>query len=261
MASPTQQTWVWVKSGSWWWTGRPGVLRFMGSQRVGRDWATELHWGIQKKPCYLKPLALIISLILTSSLVFEVSWSRQKLYKLLSNKLIKKELGKKISTIQSHIFSYFSTIIILTVIYRLSNILKTSKFHNNLIGAEPYTKTVLVYIYLIINYEHLFICLWVIYFSVNYSYLCCCCLVAKLCLTISIRLLCPQDFPGKNTGVGGHFLLQEIFPTQGSTPHLLHYQAGSLLLSHQGGPIHILCLFYWVFEFSSLSFWGKFFVY
>ena len=41
MASPTQWRWVWVNSGSWWWTGRPGVLRFMGSQRVGRDWATE----------------------------------------------------------------------------------------------------------------------------------------------------------------------------------------------------------------------------
>ena len=36
--------WVWVTSGSWWWTGRPGVLRFMGSQRVGHDWATELNW-------------------------------------------------------------------------------------------------------------------------------------------------------------------------------------------------------------------------
>ena len=42
MASPTQWTWVWVNSGSWWWTGRPGVLQFMGSQRVGHDWATEL---------------------------------------------------------------------------------------------------------------------------------------------------------------------------------------------------------------------------
>ena len=42
MASPTQWTWLWVNSGSWWWTGRPGVLRFMGSQRVGHDWATEL---------------------------------------------------------------------------------------------------------------------------------------------------------------------------------------------------------------------------
>ena len=44
MASPTQWTSVWVNSGSWWWTGRPGVLRFMGSQRVGHDWVTELNW-------------------------------------------------------------------------------------------------------------------------------------------------------------------------------------------------------------------------
>ena len=44
MASPTQWAWVWVNFGSWWWTGRPGVLRFMGSQRVGHDWATELNW-------------------------------------------------------------------------------------------------------------------------------------------------------------------------------------------------------------------------
>ena len=44
MASPTRWTWVWVNSGSWWWTGRPGVLRFMGSQRVKHDWATELNW-------------------------------------------------------------------------------------------------------------------------------------------------------------------------------------------------------------------------
>ena len=43
MASPTQWTWVWVNSGSWWWTGRPGVLQSMGSQRVGLDWATELN--------------------------------------------------------------------------------------------------------------------------------------------------------------------------------------------------------------------------
>ena len=44
MASLTRWTWVWVNSGSWWWTGRPGVLRFMGTQRVGHDWATELNW-------------------------------------------------------------------------------------------------------------------------------------------------------------------------------------------------------------------------
>ena len=44
MASPTHRTWVWVNSGRWWWTGRPGVLRFMGSQRVRQDWVTELNW-------------------------------------------------------------------------------------------------------------------------------------------------------------------------------------------------------------------------
>ena len=44
MASLTRWTWVWVNSGSWWWTGRPGVLQFMGSQRVGHDCATELNW-------------------------------------------------------------------------------------------------------------------------------------------------------------------------------------------------------------------------
>ena len=46
MVSPTQWTWVWVDSGSWWWTGRPGVQGFMGSQRVGHNWATELNWMV-----------------------------------------------------------------------------------------------------------------------------------------------------------------------------------------------------------------------
>ena len=44
MASPTQWTWVWVISGSWWWTGNPGVLQSMGSQGIGHDWVTELKW-------------------------------------------------------------------------------------------------------------------------------------------------------------------------------------------------------------------------
>ena len=47
MVSPTQWTWVWANSGSWWWTGRPGMLRSMGSQRVGHNWTTELNWNIQ----------------------------------------------------------------------------------------------------------------------------------------------------------------------------------------------------------------------
>ena len=44
MASLTQWTWAWVKSGIWWWTGKPGMLQSMGLQRVGHDWTTELNW-------------------------------------------------------------------------------------------------------------------------------------------------------------------------------------------------------------------------
>ena len=44
MTSPTQWTWVWANSRSWWWTGRPGMLQSMRSQIVKHDWATELNW-------------------------------------------------------------------------------------------------------------------------------------------------------------------------------------------------------------------------
>ena len=74
--------------------------------------------------------------------------------------------------------------------------------------------------------------------------------VAKSCLTLCDPMDCSppgystpaweihhwMDYWSGNTGVGCHFLLQWIFPAQGSDPHLLHWQAGSLPLSHQGGP-------------------------
>ena len=44
MASLTRWMWVWASSGSWWWTGKPGMLQSMGSQRVEHDWVTELNW-------------------------------------------------------------------------------------------------------------------------------------------------------------------------------------------------------------------------
>ena len=69
--------------------------------------------------------------------------------------------------------------------------------------------------------------------------------VAQLCLTPCdpmgpARLLRPWNFPGKNTGVGCHFLLQGIFPTQGLNPsfwHLLLWQVDSLPEGHLGSPI------------------------
>ena len=111
MASPTRWTWVWASSGSWWWTGRPGMLQSMGSQRVRHDWATEL--------------------------------------------------------IDSYLY-------IIHIIY---------------------------------NYFYIFP------YMLNY--------------------LCPWDSPGKNTGVGCHFLVQGIFLTQGSNPCLRHWQADSSPLGTQ----------------------------
>jgi len=58
--------------------------------------------------------------------------------------------------------------------------------------------------------------------------------------TLAHRLLYPWDYLGKHTGVGYHFLFQGIFLTQGSNPRLLHCQADSLPLSHQGSPSQIL---------------------
>ena len=51
-SSPTRWTWVSVNSGRWWWTGRPGMLQFMGSQRIGHNWATELNkqWVTMRMP-------------------------------------------------------------------------------------------------------------------------------------------------------------------------------------------------------------------
>ena len=69
------------------------------------------------------------------------------------------------------------------------------------------------------------------------------------------RLLCPRNSPGKNTGMGCHFLLQRIFPTQGSNLrllHVLHWQADSLPLGHQENTSLLLDLF-WIYVLSHFS--------
>ena len=70
---------------------------------------------------------------------------------------------------------------------------------------------------------------------------------------LPIRLICPWDFPGKNTGVGCHFLLQGIFPTKGWNNYLLHWQAVSLPQSQQRGPILLSTKVY----FNGEETWGS----
>ena len=72
LAFPTQWIWVWVDSGSLWWTGRPGVLRLMGSQRVGYDWVTELNWTDN-------PVAIYFIFWGSSLYLFSVFLSREDL--------------------------------------------------------------------------------------------------------------------------------------------------------------------------------------
>ena len=62
MASPIWWRCVWVNSGSWWWTGRPSVLRFTGSQRVGHDWVTELTVWLLETPSSCLSLGLCLTI-------------------------------------------------------------------------------------------------------------------------------------------------------------------------------------------------------
>ena len=90
------------------------------------------------------------------------------------------------------------------------------------------------------------------FFSCIFHSMCCClvhsmycCLITKMCLTLflwphgleSARHLCPWNFPDKNTVVGCHFLLQGIFPTQGSNPGLLRCRRILYQRSYEGSPI------------------------
>ena len=60
MASLTQCTWVWVNSRSWWWTGRPGVLQSMGSQKVGHDWVTSLIFSSILTVFFFSPCIILL---------------------------------------------------------------------------------------------------------------------------------------------------------------------------------------------------------
>ena len=89
MASLTRWTWVWVNSGSWWWTGRPGVLRFMGSQRVGHDWTTHLIWS---ETAYWKAETSLCQQRSVKSRLWFFLWSCMDVRVGLGRKLSAKEL-------------------------------------------------------------------------------------------------------------------------------------------------------------------------
>ena len=76
VASLTRWTWVWLNSRSWWWTGSPGMLRFMGSQRVRHDWVTELNWTDENQSSnkHQKPIKRVSFLIIPEKDSVGISW-------------------------------------------------------------------------------------------------------------------------------------------------------------------------------------------
>ena len=95
MASLTRWTWVWVNSRNWWWTGRPGVLRFMGLQRVRHDWGTEQNWT--ERPCFWLRSLIIIKMSILSKLTSKfnaILIKYQQFFFLNPDKLILKFMWK-----------------------------------------------------------------------------------------------------------------------------------------------------------------------
>ena len=78
MASPNQRTWVWASSGSWWWTGKPGVLQSMGLQRVRHNWRTELNLPRQTLICF--PIKILYKWNHTVCTLFCLAYFNQHSY-------------------------------------------------------------------------------------------------------------------------------------------------------------------------------------
>ena len=72
VVSPTQWTWVWVNTGSWWWTGRPGLLQSLGSQRVRHDWTTELNWILVIMVLFYSSFYFLSRVFSTNGIIFIV---------------------------------------------------------------------------------------------------------------------------------------------------------------------------------------------
>ena len=102
-ASPTQWTWVWSSTGSWWWTGKPGMLQSMGSQRVRHDCVTELNWGTSWGPTTSMPLHTWYSMLCFLPVIFPLESDKNWLFCTIDRK---------------HIISYFSGFLIRFKIFK-----------------------------------------------------------------------------------------------------------------------------------------------
>ena len=79
MLGPTQWTWVWESSGSWWWTRKPVMLQSMGSQRVRHNWVTELHWRLNKIILVYKTFITVAGTFHNAIIILKMTLNMRKL--------------------------------------------------------------------------------------------------------------------------------------------------------------------------------------
>ena len=196
MPSPTQWTWVWVNSGGWWWTGRLGVLQSMGSQRVGREWVTELncnfllvqviHGDKKKKKnlvsWFTKWKTFLWMNYIHVPLQQGTTWEEpQSLYGILENM-------RMLSFLNKGWIDHFRKRTCLLIYWVQESL-----------GSERKWKSISP--------------IWL--FATSWTIQC-------------------MESPGQNTGVGCSSLLQLILPTQGSNSVLPHCRTILYQLSHEG---------------------------
>ena len=201
MISLTRRTWVWASSGSWWWTGNPGMLQSIELQSVRHNWVTELNWTESSFTC----ISTIIFICLVSVLFSVYLSMADKLHTLWMLQLI------------------FITFCTLSLNSTFTILISRQEYWSGLLFPSPgdlsdpeieptsLTSPVLA--------ERIFPTSATWEAQLELSLLCVLSRVqffVTLC-TAEHQLHCPWDFLGKNIGVGCHFLLQGIFPTQGST--------------------------------------------
>ena len=121
MASPTQWTWVWVNSRSWWWTGRPGVLQSMGLQRVSHNWATELNLTDVYVNCckwilayYLLIVSYYFSLLISSLLLISFYYVTKSKYNISKSDCLSSNPKDRSSWVSNLISLRFSFSYLLT---------------------------------------------------------------------------------------------------------------------------------------------------
>ena len=219
----TWSTWVWASSGSWWWTGKPGVLQSMGLQRVGHDWATELNWICI---CWVN-WCIMAELSIRGPYIWKSAVAEKKV-RVQNKKWTPPTHILPLVNIQRRIWKTANFPLLISLLFLYPNHSQEDK--NQRAGiCQPFNASLVSHLFP--PHIWLRVCVCVCVRALSHVWL--------FVTPWIVACQAPWNFPGKNTGVKCHFLLQGIFLTQGLNPSFLcflHWQADSLPLPYLGSP-------------------------